>query len=288
MKREVREIASRGEWLSWRKGYITASRIGALFDCHPYLTRDGLAAELRGASQGDNPAMRRGRILEPAVIEALHEEHPDWRMRRATTWHTMPALRLGCTPDVFLNDRELIQIKTVSPDQWEKWHGHPPLAYQLQTLCEMLVTNATGGILAVMVCSPSYPVHEFQIPRHEDAEAKILAAVAQWWRAWDAGEVVEPASAEGLAADLDDGSHKDLSGSNELPGMLDERETLKAEASAMEKRLKAIDAEIKAAIGAARTAYVPGWALSMPVVNVKEHLVAASQYRRLNIKRVEE
>lgn len=289
MNREVREITSRGEWLDWRKSDLTASRIPALFGEHKYLTVEGIVAEMRGGSaHGDNPAMRAGRILEPAVAAAIAEEHPDWCIVKATTYHRLPEHRLGATPDYWLDDDGLIQVKTVAPQEWDRWGCHPPLAYKLQTLCEMLVTGRTRGVLAVMVRSPSFPLHLFDVPRHGAAEWRILTAVAEFWRSWDAGEISVSAAADGLPEMLDDGSHRDLSGSNELPELLDERERLKGEASAAEKRVKLIDADIKAAIGAARTAYVPGWSLSLPVVNVKEHLVAASQYRRLNIKRVSE
>src|SRR4029077_5879201 len=135
----------------------------------------------------------------------------------------LPEHRLGCTPDYWANDDGLIQVKTCSPQQWDKWRGRAPLAYVLQTLCELLVTGRAWGVLAVMVCSPSYPVHYFDVPRHEAAERRILAAVAQWRKAWDAREIPPAGPSAELAADLDDGSYRDLSGDNELPPLLTER-----------------------------------------------------------------
>ena len=281
--REVREIASRGDWLAWRERDITASRIAALFDQHPYLTRDGLAASLRGASQGSNSAMRRGRILEPAVIAALAEDHPDWQLIKATTYHRLPDHRLGATPDVWLDNDGLVQIKTVAPQEWEKWQGRVPLAYTLQTLTELLVTGRSRGLLAVMVCSPSYPVHLFDVPRHEGAERRILDAVAEWWRAWDAGEIAAAAPHAELAAELDDGSHRDLSGDNLLAVILPERAALKAQVSAAEARIKAIDYEIKQRMGPARTGWCNGWLIKFPTLHRKEYVVKAGDYRRLEV-----
>ena len=86
--RSSRRIDDVGAWLDQRRGHVTASRVGALFDAHPYLSREQLAAELGGRStKGDTPSMRRGRALEAAVIEALREEHPDWRIARARDYH---------------------------------------------------------------------------------------------------------------------------------------------------------------------------------------------------------
>lgn len=283
--REAREITSVGEWLNWRRQDITASRIAALFDQHPFLTRERLAAALSGApAQITTSAMRRGRILEPAALAALTEERPEWRLAKATTYHRLPDHRVGATPDAWLDDDGLVQIKTVSPQEWEKWRGHPPLAYTLQTLTEMLVTGRTRGVLAVMVCSPAYPLHLFDVPRHEGAEQRILAAAAEWWRAWDTGEIAGPAPSAELAAAVDDGSHRDLSGDNELAVLLPERETLKATVSHAEARLKEIDYSLKNRIGPARTAWLPGWSISYAAQERKEFVTPAKTIRVLRVK----
>jgi hypothetical protein len=288
MRRETRSIVSPAEWLDWRRLDITASRVAVLFDSHPFLDRDGLAAELRGQSRGDNAAMRRGRILEPGVIAALAEDHPGWRMAKATTYHRLPDHRIGATPDYWLDDDGLIEVKTVSPQRWEEWREHPPLAYTLQTLTGLLVTGRERGVLAVMVCAPSYPVHTFDVPRHPGAEARILDAVAEWWRAWDAGEIAAPADPAELAAACDDGSHRDLSGDPALPALLAERADLKATVGAAEKRLGILDYEIKNRIGPARTAYLPGWSLSFATQRRKETLIPAKDIRVLRVRAINE
>jgi predicted phage-related endonuclease len=293
-RREVREITSIGEWLDWRREDITASRISALFDLNPYLTRTDLAAIMRGSTSSGSrqcarrPAMRRGHVWSRPSPAAIAEERPEWKLAKATTYHRLPDLRLGCTPDYWVGDSGLIQIKTISPNQWEAWHGHPPVAYTIQTLTELLVTGRTWGVLAVMVCSPSYPVHYFDVPRHAAAERKILDAVAEWWRAWDEGEIAGAAPSVEIAADLDDGSYRDLSGDNELPVLLDERANLKATVSAADKRLKEIDYTIKNCLGPASTAWLPGWDISFKAQERKEFTVAAATIRVLRVKATKE
>jgi len=143
-------------------------------------------------------------------------------------------------------------------------------------------------MLAIMVCSPSYQVYCFDVPRHEHAERRIINAVTWWWARWDAGKIAPLAGADGLAEALDDGSYKDLSSDNLLPSLLDERERLKGDASGAEKRLKEIDYEIRNRIGPARTAWLPGWMLKFPTIHTKEYTVAAKDYRRLTVTRTEE
>jgi predicted phage-related endonuclease len=299
MTREVREITSIGDWLSWREKDLTASRIASLWELHPYLTREQLADIMRGTAGGgagaipaDSPAMRRGRILEPAVAAAITEERPDWTLTKATTYHRLPEHRLGCTPDYWCESTALgsglIQIKTCSVAQWEKWHGHPPLAYTLQTSTELLVTGRAWGCLAIMVVSPSYPVHYFDVPRHEAAEGRILDAVAQWWKAWDAGEIPHAVPSAELAADLDDGSYRDLSANNELPPLLAERAELTAQRRQAEKRLEVIDYVIKNTLGPASSGWLPGWQISFKSYTRREMVIPEKVIRVLRVKATEE
>lgn len=286
--REQWQITGIGEWLERRRHHITASRIAALFDAHPFLTRDGLAAELRGESgEVPNSSMRDGHILEAGFPYAVKADGKPWDLIKANTYHWLPEHRLGATPDFWIGDDGLLQAKTTSPQQWEKWHGHVPLAYTLQTLCEMLVTGRAWGVLAVMIRTSGHPIHYFDVPRHEAAERRILDAVAAWWRAFDVGEF--PAAAPDvfdLAAMLDDGSHADLSANNYLVAALPERERLKAEISNMEKNVSVIDGELKAAMGTASTAWIPGYNISFKTQHRREVVIPAKDIRVLRVRAV--
>lgn len=241
------------------------------------------------SSVPDSPAMRRGRILEPAVAAALAEERPDLPpLVKATTYHRVPEWRLGCTPDYLCGDEGLVQCKTVSPHQWQAWHGKIPTGYVIQTLCEMLVTGRSWGLLACLEVSPSYPLHVVDVPRHEAAERRILDAVREWWRAFDAGEIAGTAPSAELEADLDDGSFVDLSTDNAMPSILAERASLKATTSDAEKRLKEIDYEIKNRMGRASRAWLPGWNISFATQHRREVLLPARDIRVLRVRAVDE
>jgi predicted phage-related endonuclease len=290
MKRESWTITSRGEWLDRRRGLLTASRIAALFDAHPFLTREQLAGTMTGHhNEGDNAAMKRGRILEPAILEAMREEHPDWTIEKADTFWWLPEHRIGATPDAWFTtgdrDAGLIQCKTVAP---EVWQGRPSLAYQLQTLCEMLCTGVERGILAVMVTSRSLPLYEFEVPRHALAEAKLLAAAAAWWEEWDAGRIAPAASPAPLQELLDDGSVIDLTPYNWPAVELPERAQLKAEIGERERRVAEIDNHIKLAMGAASYAHCPGWAITYRSHQRAERVMPAATIRTLRVSAKEE
>lgn len=299
--REAWEITSIGEWLQRRQRDVTCSRLPALFDEHPYMTRDSLAEVMRGdTSTGGsinppgNASMRRGRIFEAAVASAATDEKPEWQLTKANTYHSIPSLRFGGTPDYWLTSPEqpgrgLLEIKTARPSVWEKWHGRPPLGYLIQTLGLQVVTGAAWGWLAVMVMSDSFPVHYFSVPRHPEAERRILAAVAAWWAAFDAGEL--PGTAAGAAeleAAFDDGSHVDLSDNNYLRTALPAREELKAYLKATERQIDEIDAALKAAMGTAATAWLPGYSITWKTQRRRETVIAARDIRVLRVRAVDE
>ncbi len=205
----------------------------------------------------------------------------------------MPAHRIGATPDYFIRSTDpaetglgILEIKTANPEQWDRWHANPPLAYKLQCLVQQMCTGADYGWIACMVMSASLPVYYTRVPRHRAAEERIKAAAAAWWAEFDSGRLAPAAEVLGLAEELDDGSSIDLSGDNTLPGILDEREMLRQSLTAEEARLKELDYQIKNRIGRARTGWLPGWVISYRTSHRKETVIPARDIRTLRIRRL--
>ena len=288
MDREVRDIPDVGTWLRWRRDHMTASRMGALFECHPHLSREQLASDLRGVSvKGDTPAMRRGRIFEPAVAAALQEEHPDWAIEKCSRYYCLPAARIAATPDYFAETPDgpiVIECKTAAISRWEEWHGKIPLHYTLQLLTALMCTDIRRGVLAVMVMGGSYPVHEFAVGRHPEAERRIIEATRAWWEQYDTGAVAPPQSADELEALLDNGEHLDWSGNDEMRELLERRRDLKTEISRLTQDLGKADYDIKNRMAAASTAWLEGFFISFKRQHRKEYIVPAADIRVLRIK----
>jgi predicted phage-related endonuclease len=287
--REQWQITGIGEWLERRRHHITASRIAALFGLHPFLSLDGLVAELLGQSgEVPNSSMRDGHILEAGFPYAVKADGKPWDLVKADTYHWLPEHRLGATPDFWIGGDGLLQAKTASVEQWEKWRGTIPVAYTLQTLTEMLVTGRSWGVLACMIRKPAHPIHYFDVPRHPAAEARILDAVAEFWKRWDAGEHPQPQTAVGLAELVSDGSHRDFSGDNEMLSLLTERAELVPVRRDAEKRLDEIDGAIKERLGPASTAWCPGWSLTFKPQTRKETVLPERTFRVLRVRAVDE
>lgn len=292
-------IESKGQWLKLRRHDVTASEVAALFGCHPYRTMlDVYASKVgEGGDQGDNPAMRRGRLMEPAVALAVGEARPDWQIVKETDYYRDTIARLGATPDYRIEGDPrglgMLEIKTVAPDKFEEWTAGPPLSYTLQTLVQMMLTKASWGVIGVMVMNRTLDLHLFDVPRHAAAEERIQDKCAAFWAMVEKGEMPAPDFARDHAAisalyPRDTGEVLDLTADNRLPELLAARALAMDARGTAEKELDAINAEIKAKIGDASLATAKGWKLSWKVQHNKEFTVAAKDVRVLRVTKAKE
>jgi len=298
---ERRTITSRDEWLTWRKQDVTASVVGALFGVHPYTTSLRIYAEKRGVEfpDADNKTMRRGRWLEPAVATAVEEERPDWKLRAPRVYLRDPDLRLGCTPDYFIDGDPrglgVLQCKTVAPSVYARdWLGGSeiPLWVTLQALTEMMLADAAFGVVAaLLVDAHAMDVAILEVPRHADSELKILVAVRNFWQQVASGLEPDPnfsRDAEVIKALMPremPGKKIDFSGHNELPAMLEERAALMHHIKEGEARCSEIETQVKFLMGDAEIGNgLDGWRLTYKVEHRNAYTVPARDPRVLRIK----
>ena len=279
----------RAAWLAIRKQDVTASEVAALFGAHPYKSPLQLFADKTGRSveTADNKAMRRGRILEPAIAECWFEEYGE-RLEKCTDYLRCTVRRIGATPDYVRGNGEPVEAKSVAPEKWAEWGEQPPFAYTLQALMQAMLMDAPRAWLAIMVDNRAKDFYRFEVPRHPAAEAKMVERVAAFWRAVAADEM-PPAdySKDGAALAAlfprDNGDVLDLSGDNRLPEMLARRAELKTQIAIAESEADLIDAEIKAKIGPASEATLPGWKVTLKAQTRPERLMKATTFRTLRV-----
>ena len=236
--------------------------------------------------------------MEPAAIAALRETLPDWDIRPATVYLRDPDVRLGATPDCVAEDPDdpghlvNIQIKTISkPVYLRDWSDERvPIHYRLQTLCEGYLLDAVRSFVAVLVVDTYTAKLEFRdVPRHPTAEAKLRQVAAEFWANIAAGRRPVPdygRDADTVAAFYPTGTPGttiDLSHDNRLPIILRERALLKTRVEADERRIDAIETEIKDKLGNAEIGNLPGWKLTWKTQARKAYSVAATTSRPLRI-----
>lgn len=199
--------ADRAAWLEARKQDVTASVAGALLGIHPYETPYGLWAEKSGrvaSDDADNPVFRRGRLLEPVVIEMLREDRPDWTVeyRRDNAYFRDPDARIGATPDAFAERPDIygtgvVQVKTVADDKFRREWIDPetgdvvlPLWIAVQAIVEASLTGSAWACVAVMIIGRGIELEIIDVPLNTRVMARLRREVREFWRMVDEG--IEP------------------------------------------------------------------------------------------------
>jgi hypothetical protein len=300
-----RHATANGAHLEIRKRDITASVIGALFNCHPDKTALRLYTEKRGVSfeDKDNAAMRRGRWLEPSFPRALEDIRPQWQVEPAKVYLRDPELKLGATPDFFITGDSrglgVLQAKTVGPDAFRKhWDNgrEIPIWIILQNVTECLLAEQafgqpTFGVIAAMTgFDYNISCELFDIAPNPSTRSEIVTRVWRFWNDVETGHEPEPdfdkdrETIQALFPREISGSARDLSGNNEIPVLLARRAALcdaikrhEADCEAIETELKFLMAEAEAVTG------VPGWRITYKTEHRKEYIVPAKSRRVLRI-----
>lgn len=292
----------RAAWLSRRAPLLTASDIGAAFGVDTYKSPLSLWAEKSGLllPVEDNASMQRGRWCECACAAGLRELYPDWRILYPLDQFLVDhEHRLGATPDCLAEiDGELvnIQIKVVARPEFTKhWSAGPPLAYELQTLCEGMLLEADRSLIAAFVLDTyNAEIELFDVPRHAAAESRLHDIAAAFWDSVNTGRR-PPADvsrdAPVVAAMFPKSTAEpvlDLTGDNHLASLLPERALLKASIATFSERVEVIDGELKCKLGEAEKAVLPGWQVTWKTQSRRETVIPASSFRVLRVSRREE
>lgn len=294
-------ITDEAQWLDLRRQNVGASEVAALLGSHPYLSAYGLAGDKSGRipkQDHDNAAMERGRELEPIAIRKLARMFPRWRLEAPGAYFADEALRFGATPDLFVIDdqgrRGVIQIKSVEPSVFRKtWHDEAgelsaPLHVALQAIAEAHLTGADWCAAAAIVVGFGIDVHIVDVPIVPGVIARMRQEVREFWD--EIANDVTPDPDYGrdgalIAAMLrqDDGTEIDLTGDNELPGLVDKRETARQLQSAAEQSLKECNAAILHKLGPAQRARFAGGLITAKTIHRAAYQAKASSYRQVRV-----
>lgn len=306
-------ITDRALWLKWRHKTIGASEVPIVCGATTYKTPLRLWAEKTGAVEvGEQTAiMKRGLLLESAVLAYVQDEHPDWVITRPNVWVHDPETKLSCTPDAVaeIPDHDpddvrtmvkeaVIQCKVIARPIFDRdWaekgpdgEDVPPPMYTLQTLTEVMLWGADVGYLAVLVIDTfSAELRMFDVPRHPGAEFRILKCVRDFWDDVEAGREPKADYAKdlGLLEQLypPDMGHDvlDLSSDNRMAELLADRAELKEQIRLNTKDVEIIDAEIVDKLRGAVSAFTGDYKITRKLTHRSEYIVPAKNYPVLRI-----
>lgn len=307
--RTVSNIASRDQWLAKRRHNIGASDIAALFHAHKYTSAFKLwclhTKRIPWQENEDNDALRRGRILEPAVAEALREEHPEWVIVPARQYVELGEIRVAATPDFYAwpsaeahhrgEGMFLIQAKTVTEEGYEdEWTPAPPASHLLQAQAEMMVTGMHVNVLAVMVLDGrKFPVHEYRLTADSEIHDQIAVAARKFWRCVEKGEepkLHHPQDAWAIARlhpDADTDSVLQLHGSDDVLLTCQAYKDVSKQLKELEETKEALASKLKGMLRNHARADAQGWRINwttVPEVHVAAHVKKA--HRRLTVSKI--
>jgi predicted phage-related endonuclease len=299
-------IESREQWLALRERNIGASEVSALLGVHSYLTPFGLWAIKSGmvtADIADNPAMRRGRLMEPVALQMLAEEHPEWTVEPnpipGGAYYQDTELRLAATPDAFVTTpdrgRGLAQVKSVEPGVFRRdWQPNGdetevPLGHAVQTICEAHLSGAQWACVVAHIVDHGIRIEVIDVPLHAPIIARIKAAAADFWRMVDEGR--EPPADYGRDAHVIEQLFSqpeeieiDLSSDNSLPEVVAKYQSLSKSITELTADRITCRAEILHKLGNATAARIATGRLTAKSVKRKAYVVAESSYRTIRFK----
>lgn len=302
---EILRPATREEWLDLRKQDVTASQAAALLGAHPYSSAYQLWADKTGRSseEAENAAMRRGRLLEPVVIEMLREERPEWIIEYplGNTYYRDPDLRIGATPDAFATIPDqggigIVQAKTTSDwsfkNNWIDPDTHEvvlPIWIAVQAIVEADLTGADWAVVAVLTVGHGIDLQVIDIPLHAGVRERLHKAVRDFWTIVDKGGHPPIDWMKDARTVLDvyrdaDGSVADLSEVEGFDRMVADYHAAKAAEREAKARADGIKPQIIATLGNAEIGETLDWFVSAKVQHRKSYTVKESSSRVLRIK----
>lgn len=161
---------------------ISSSKVPAILGVSPWQSPYGLWMEMSGRvehEQSDSPAIRRGNLLENAVLDWWEQEHDAVGMlvrqvtRRLGTWGI-------ATLDGLAPSGDVVEAKTTS--HWDEWGeagtDQIPVPYLAQVLWQLALTT-TAERAHVAVLGPFLDFRGYVVERDEyltDIDAIIRAA----------------------------------------------------------------------------------------------------------------
>ena len=197
----------RDVWLEQRLSGLGASDVAAVFGVSRWSSPWDVWAEKTGRVQPEpeNDAQLRGRILEDGIAElwvaTLPRDKPIRLRRQGLMRHRRHQWALATVDrlSVCTEGRCVTEVKSAM--DMSEWDGdETPVAYQLQTQQQLLVTGRDHAHLVVL--GPRFQIAERTIDRDEELIAQMVEHLGGWWQRHIV-EDVEPnataSAADGLA-----------------------------------------------------------------------------------------
>ena len=207
-------MTGKTKWLEARQKHLTATAVPMLFGFNGFKSiRDLIAEKIHGYREDfpENIHIRRGKILECAVLEALSFDlgitcktfdaefikgHSALGFESSATKYDAyffnDDIGLGATPDAYnSNDpSQLIECKAPQSTKFTIWREAPPIDYLVQCHVQMaVVPNTTSVILAALFASSDLHLLAWRVNKNKEITKAIIHETKRFWDEQDQFEV---------------------------------------------------------------------------------------------------
>lgn len=308
----------REAWLAQRRLGIGSSDVAPILGMSNFSSAYSTWVDkVEGLPEDDNDAMKWGRKLEAVVADEFAERHPEFLVVKPVVMfaHAEHAF-MQANPDRILAPASkslepgddplkpcaLLEIKT--SNYTDDWQENPPDYVLLQVQHQLAVMGLSKAYVALLMFGREY--REWVIERDDATIALLIEHEAEFWR-----RVVEkdPPAPDGSEATTDAvkwlyrdaDPDAEFEGGERAAGLLRKRAAFKAEVTEAEKRVEAVENELRTMFGDRVHLLIDGEAAASwtPVRTERfdekafaaDHPDLAAQYRkpsayrRLNIKK---
>lgn len=166
---------------------IGASEVAAVVGLSPWATPiDVWRAKIEGRDLEETPAMKRGRLLEPALADWYAEDTGAELRRSPMRRHAKHEFAL-CTPDRIARkagDEWPVELKTAGIrmiDEWgEAGTDDVPQHYLVQVAWQLACTDYGRGDLAALIAGDDFRI--YHLHRDAELEGMLIDKVGRFWR----------------------------------------------------------------------------------------------------------
>lgn len=243
----------RAAWLAQRRNGIGASDIAAVLGISPWKTPLQLYMDKRGElpPQEDAPQLRRGRMLEPLVLDFYADETGHQVTRQQECVVGAEPWMLATLDGFDAIDNAPVEAKTVNAFSAQEFGEHGsdevPLHYSAQVHWQMMLTDASTGYLAALIGSDDFRI--FTIQRDRDLESMLIARAAEFWQRVQAGNPPEPYSEVDVKLLYPRDTGSSIEATPEIADAVAELAALKAQAKDIEAKEGLAGMKIKTFMG---------------------------------------
>lgn len=188
---------------------VTASKVGAIIGVSPWDSPLTMWLKMAGRIPWDeeSEAMRRGNMLEDAVLDWWLKDHPEWVQRGRQEWHTLPDEDwCGATPDMtgFADEvPELVDAKTSSTDEHWGSPGDPdavPPHYLASSMWQLAMAPWAERVHLAVLFGRPFTMRSYTVERDDELCGLLIDRAREFYLSLSADE---PPPLSGVVAEYD-------------------------------------------------------------------------------------